>query len=641
MRYFRSVVHLALCDIWHERVLTLCLLLSMSAIIGPLLLLFGLKNGVIDTLRARLLRDPTSREIYPNEAQAKPFPDDWFSRMRQRPDVEFVVPRLDVAGDMTLRFTGGEDRGDPIPAACEVAAEGDPRLPEMGFVAPRSGEVVLTRSLADKLRVRPGETVNVMVDRTGLSGSLETVSAELQVSGLHEDAVPSERVWLPLEFLVGVRDYREGLAVPELAWPGRDEEATPIFDALLTLATSEIGDLELKEVGMIHPPGLSDTEPFDSEALFNRTGLAPTDPARAASAILWRAIRNTIPARSAEDLRKRLSEKGIDSLVLPWIDPLPVEILTPDGTDHSLCLFVLEESEFSKNDTSPAVAEIRRLVTSNWREGLFKTEPKTVNSFTPNTRRVITISVTSPLPEGEADLRIEGMAGPLLLPVRLVKGEDLPISFGLISAETGGRLRRSMLEPVVYVKERGIFKRQRDRFRDFRLFASTLEDVAPLAREFEDLGIPVRHSAERISQILQLDSNLTRLFWIVASASAGAGFFGLIASFFASIERKRRALGVLQLIGMPKIHLFALPMLQSAILSLASFGLALFIYRVFSDLINTQFISELRAGESFCSLPRGHALDVLKATLGFSLGASFLAAVRSSRIQPSHALRSE
>ena len=57
-------------DLQHEWLLTGCLIMAVAAVLSPLLLIFGLKYGTIDTLRTRLVQDPRNREIRPMASQA-------------------------------------------------------------------------------------------------------------------------------------------------------------------------------------------------------------------------------------------------------------------------------------------------------------------------------------------------------------------------------------------------------------------------------------------------------------------------------------------------------------------------------------------------------------------------------------------
>lgn len=52
MRRARLVLALALRDLLHERGLALCAVIGLGAVLLPLIVLFGLKNGVIEGMRA-------------------------------------------------------------------------------------------------------------------------------------------------------------------------------------------------------------------------------------------------------------------------------------------------------------------------------------------------------------------------------------------------------------------------------------------------------------------------------------------------------------------------------------------------------------------------------------------------------------
>ncbi|MCB1087529.1 MAG: hypothetical protein KDM63_10825, partial [Verrucomicrobiae bacterium] len=662
MRHFFTTIRLSLADLWNERVLTACLLLSMGAILGPLLLLFGLKLGVIETMRGRLLRDPATREIFPKDIQNVPFSDDWFTSMETRPDVEFVIPRLDVSGDLKVRLAIGEAKDHSVTAVCHVTANGDPRMRKLGLKVPGKGEVVISSTVADKLEIGPGDTLTAVVDRGGLYSRMESVGAQLRVAGvLAQGDALSDQAWLPLEFVRAVKDYRSYVSVPEFGWEGREEEIAPVFDSILTLSATAPEPAELAEL-VGKPPGLIDTESVGLEFLLAMTGLKFADTHEdAPSAILWRARNNTIPKDSVGELANRLSEIGLRAMFYPLIDSLNVALTasTGSGSIEFVGLHVLEEIAPSGHSQDAELDNLRRSLSSQWDPTISKLNPPAesgdpppvptkeksmkdpdpampgfpeagyVSNLSPSGAnappathgsvpsspelravpieksgdiyvevegvesrplspgigafpdssnlslqqadqtlvdlptdvanpgvsnepsltgggRLVAVSSESPLPSGKAILSFAGMEGKWDIPVQIVKREGIPKGVAVTHAEFGGILRRALSEPIVFDSDSDGFRRKGEGYRDFRLFASRLEDVAPLVKEFEDRGIRMNHSAERISEILQLDEHLTRLFWLIATAAVVAGFFGLVASLFASVERKRRDLGVLQ-----------------------------------------------------------------------------------------------
>ena len=62
---FSIICGMALRDYWHERALSLCAVLALATVLAPLLILFGVRNGVISNLQERLLQDPRNLEIVP------------------------------------------------------------------------------------------------------------------------------------------------------------------------------------------------------------------------------------------------------------------------------------------------------------------------------------------------------------------------------------------------------------------------------------------------------------------------------------------------------------------------------------------------------------------------------------------------
>ena len=53
-----QLFRLALSDLRHEWAITLCQVMSVAAVLAPLLVLYGLQQGVIGTLLERMDRDP-------------------------------------------------------------------------------------------------------------------------------------------------------------------------------------------------------------------------------------------------------------------------------------------------------------------------------------------------------------------------------------------------------------------------------------------------------------------------------------------------------------------------------------------------------------------------------------------------------
>src|SRR5690606_7455771 len=96
------VGRLALDDYRHEWVLSGCSVLALAAVLSPLLVLFGLRYGIIANLRDPLIESPRDRVVTP--VTSGRYTPERFEIMRARADVEFLVPRTrSLAASIRLR----------------------------------------------------------------------------------------------------------------------------------------------------------------------------------------------------------------------------------------------------------------------------------------------------------------------------------------------------------------------------------------------------------------------------------------------------------------------------------------------------------------------------------------------------------
>ncbi|MEO0998942.1 MAG: ABC transporter permease, partial [Pseudomonadota bacterium] len=213
----RLIAELAWRDFAHERVMSACFVLALSAVLLPLLVLFGLKFGIIGNLLAPLKEDPRYRQILPSGSGS--FGPDWFEAMAARPDIEFIAPRTRaIAATMRLREPGS-DAGRIISVELIPSGVDDPMLRDLpeptGF-----GAVVLSLDAADKLGVAAGDAVEGILSRT-LGGEQQTVLMPLTVGAVAAaGAFSRDGVFVSHELLVAVEDFRDGRAVPALGWSG-------------------------------------------------------------------------------------------------------------------------------------------------------------------------------------------------------------------------------------------------------------------------------------------------------------------------------------------------------------------------------------------------------------------------------------
>lgn len=211
----RLIAGLAWQDYRREARLSACSVLALVAVIAPLLVLFGLKHGLVGSLTERLQRDPAVREIIPlggTRLQA-----DFIEALGQREDVAFAIPRTrQIAATSELQVAPGEPR---VNVEMLPTAVGDPLL--QGLPMPQTlQQVVLSHSAAEKLGITPGSPLQARFGRQ--HGSvLQWQQTTLQVLAvLPLAAFERDALFAQAALLEAVEDYRDGLAVAALGWPG-------------------------------------------------------------------------------------------------------------------------------------------------------------------------------------------------------------------------------------------------------------------------------------------------------------------------------------------------------------------------------------------------------------------------------------
>jgi putative ABC transport system permease protein len=214
-----QMLRLATHDLLHQRLASLVMVLALAAVLTPLLVLFGLKFGVIDNMVRQLVEDPRNREI--RLIGHGRFDDEWFARISAREDVAFVVPRTRGAA-AAIDLRGGDPDGSPARVELVPSAPGDPLLEGH---APPPGDlqsVVISAQVARALEASPGDVLRASVRRKS-KGKWSRVQAALTVTGVVPDSAFARKgAFVSPQLLTAVEDYRDGYSSEALGW--RDGE---------------------------------------------------------------------------------------------------------------------------------------------------------------------------------------------------------------------------------------------------------------------------------------------------------------------------------------------------------------------------------------------------------------------------------
>ncbi|WP_457668490.1 ABC transporter permease [Thiolapillus sp.] len=218
LRQKRQVLALASKDYFHEWQISVCFVLALAAVLGPMLVLFGLKFGIVGTMIDELVENPAKREIRP--VGSGRYDRVWIDSLRKRDDVAFIVPRIrSIASTLSV---SSERAGRILQFEVIPSAKGDPLLDPQ--LEPPSGmdRVVLSASAAKKLQVSAGDPIEGSLQRH-FRGRKERVSMNLTVAAVAPaTGFRRDGLFASVMLVEALEDFRDGHAVPALGWEGTE-----------------------------------------------------------------------------------------------------------------------------------------------------------------------------------------------------------------------------------------------------------------------------------------------------------------------------------------------------------------------------------------------------------------------------------
>jgi putative ABC transport system permease protein len=582
--------------------------LALSAVIAPLLLLFGLKFGYVQTLRDRLIRNPSNREIRPLASVERDRA--WFLKMAARPDVAFMVPSIRAIAATVLISRTGESARDAV--ALLPSAMGDTLLIENHQPIPNGLEVVLTAMAAKVIKAHSGDKITLTALR---EDGDERASVEMKVIGvLGMEASGVKGVYAPLPLLESVEAYKDGRAAPELNWPGTKRTAAPVFDGAILILPNPLP--EDKQDLLKLNTGFSTIKPINEVELAKLAGwsIAPGHVLYFLGTTLSPVHRDSLAV-----VRDQL--RGLQAEVIPWVRPLPVTV-SGDGLA-----------------ASPLMLQGLSLVPE-------KAEALGISPIPPWGDDTAHADLEILLPPGSPEVAnlqaaISPAADTTFLPLKVVGVSGSPGGPALVPTALAGVIRLGQLRKLTFDRSSGEMLLLPLGYAGFRMYARTIDDVEGLRNLLAEEGINVSTEAQEVAKVAELDRNLTRVFALISVTGIGGGVAALVASLYASVERKRRELGILRLIGLSRRSLMRFPLFQGLILVAAGFCCAALFFFATSQAIDGLFRAFRQKGESFCRLPMPYFLACFVGSLVLGLLAAFVAAYRVSRASAADALRDE
>lgn len=232
LQRLQLAIGLATRDWRHERTLSLCAVLALASMLTPLLVLQGLKNGIVSGMRERLLEDPAVLIITPKSDTGR-YSRECITQLGQMPGARFAIGRTrETAADMTLQ---NGSNGGTVSVAMEPCAPGEPVLEHYGLPVPQDGEepeIILSTPAAKALGLAKGEIATARLGRRTPEGKLESTTLRFRVTGILPPEVADRRMgFLSQSVLEDVENYRDYIAVPSRGFLGRPQEGQRAYAA--------------------------------------------------------------------------------------------------------------------------------------------------------------------------------------------------------------------------------------------------------------------------------------------------------------------------------------------------------------------------------------------------------------------------
>ncbi len=199
---------------------------------------------------------------------------------------------------------------------------------------------------------------------------------------------------------------------------------------------------------------------------------------------------------------------------------------------------------------------------------------------------------------------------------------------------------RDGYQTAIFANQQDLVRpQQREHFARARIYANSLDDVAPLALKLRQKNIETSTEAKAIENVKAIDGVLNVIFMVIAATAVLGCVLSLIGAFLANIDRKRKEIALLRLFGFQSGAVILYLIMQALCLSSFAFVLSYILFlsgsQVFNfvlgqNLSNDIFISSL----NFIHLFIAFAIALCLAAIVAGIGAR-----QAVKIQPAESLR--
>ncbi len=327
-RFFYGI-RIALRQAFHEWLATLCLCMAIAAVILPILLMFGLKNGVIYSKTEKLRKDPNTLLIRPNGRLDSNI--HWsmgdLRAIEASPNLQHVVPQPDMVYRLGAYLESDsfkiEQKYFQTRTQFRITQENDPLLTFGKCKCPGDREIVLNFALAKTLQVKEGDVVTMSFDAS--ANALEiplTVAGVLPDDYVNVDGVSNTFACVNLQLANAIIDVNSG---EDNAF-GADSKKLTTPPAVYT-GTYWVPDRPMSDGELAGQ--LPDFNIISSSLSAEQKVLLPE------KAIRIQYAKTATTDAQKDEWKRRMDELGKQGTVLRWVDPFTT-VMEKNGENVTL-----------------------------------------------------------------------------------------------------------------------------------------------------------------------------------------------------------------------------------------------------------------------------------------------------------------
>ena len=196
---------LALKDLIFDKWMSICTTITICAIIAPLLLLYSLRFGIVNTMQQNIILDPDALRI--TFRTGAKLDKAFFDTMRANKNVSFVIEQTrEISNNLVIAF-----KNKRINVNAEASGFGDPILLRSDLSSEfKEKGLYISKAAALALSVDVGDSVTLQIARIA-NEERQIVRLPFSILGIIKaEYEKREAIYLPLNVIEAIEDYKSG-----------------------------------------------------------------------------------------------------------------------------------------------------------------------------------------------------------------------------------------------------------------------------------------------------------------------------------------------------------------------------------------------------------------------------------------------